>query len=156
MYYDTAGILPYRITLHKKVEFFLIHHGHPSSKGKDLGMWSIPKGEIEDGENPLDAAKREFKEETDQEAQEEFLQLTPILRRKNCTMYAWTCMIDINPEAIKSKIIECEWPPKSGKMKKYLEVDKAGWFPYEEAKQKINPKQVKFIEELMDKLSLKS
>lgn len=151
MYHNTAGILIYRLTPQNQIEFFLIHHGHPSNKRVDF--WSIPKGKIEINESPLQTARREFMEEIGLELQGELLELTPIQKNKMEMIYAWACSMEINPKSFKSKELELE---QKGRTIKYYEVDKAGWFSYEEAKQKINPKQEKFIDELMDKLSPKS
>lgn len=151
MYHNTAGILIYRLTPQNQIEFFLIHHGHPSNKRDDL--WSIPKGKIEINESPLQTARREFMEEIGLELQGELLELTPIQKNKMEMIYAWTCRMDINPESVKSKELELE---SNGKKIKYYEVDKADWFSYKQTKLRINLKQLGFIDELMDKLSLKS
>ena len=148
----SAGILLYR--LHKtEPEFFLVHPGGPFWAKKDLGTWSIPKGEFEVDEDLLGAAKREFKEETGTDLSGDFVELTPVLQKAGKQVYAWAVEGNIDASTIQSNTFKIEWPPKSGTWKSYPEVDKAGWFNATVAKEKINPAQVAFIEELMDKLS---
>jgi predicted NUDIX family NTP pyrophosphohydrolase len=150
----SAGILLYRIL--NKPEFFLVHPGGPFWAKKDLGAWSIPKGEFDDTEDALEAAKREFKEETGTDISGNFIPLAPITQKAGKQVYAWAVHGDIDAEAIQSNTFKMEWPPKSGQWKSYLEVDKAGWFDIETAKEKINPAQVVLIEELLEKLNLQN
>jgi predicted NUDIX family NTP pyrophosphohydrolase len=150
----SAGILLYRIL--NNPEFFLVHPGGPFWAKKDLGSWSIPKGEFDDTEDALTAAKREFKEETGTDISGNFIPLIPITQKAGKQVYAWAVQGDIDAEAIQSNTFKMEWPPKSGQWKSYLEVDKAGWFDIKTAKEKINPAQVVLIEELLEKLNLQN
>lgn len=148
---QSAGILLYRRT-NGATEFFLVHPGGPFFAKKDAGAWSIPKGEFDETEMPLEAAKREFHEETGKEIDGEFIALSPVKQKSGKTVFAFAVEGDIDPAKIISNTFEIEWPPKSGKMKTFPEVDKAAWFSAEEAKEKINPAQGGLINELMDKL----
>ena len=150
----SAGILLYRIL--NNPEFFLVHPGGPFWAKKDLGSWSIPKGEFDDTEDALTAAKREFKEETGTDISGNFIPLIPITQKAGKQVYAWAVQGDIDAEVIQSNTFKMEWPPKSGQWKSYLEVDKAGWFDIKTAKEKINPAQVVLIEELLEKLNLQN
>ena len=143
----SAGILLYRFR-EKQIEVFLVHPGGPFWAKKDLGAWSVPKGEFEPHENPLEAAKREFKEETGFEVSGNFIELTSVKQKSGKLIYVWASEGDFNPEEINSNLFEMEWPPKSGKRQAFPEVDKAMWFNVEEAKQKINAGQVPLILEL--------
>jgi predicted NUDIX family NTP pyrophosphohydrolase len=147
----SAGILLYR----KKdnlFEVFLIHPGGPFWKGKETGAWSIPKGEFAEGEEPLAAARREFKEETGQEIAGNFLELETIQQKGGKLVFAWAVEGDLDADKIVSNSFRQEWPYKSGKWQTFPEVDKAGWFSPEEARKKINPAQAAFIDDLIAKL----
>jgi predicted NUDIX family NTP pyrophosphohydrolase len=146
----SAGIVVYRFK--ENVQIFLVHPGGPYFKNKDAGVWSIPKGEYEEAEDPLLAAKREFREETGFELQGDFIELQPVKQKGGKTVYAWAIEFDLDERAITSNTFAIEWPPKSGKIKDFPEIDKAGWFTVEEAKENINPAQFKLIEELLEKL----
>src|SRR5258705_251528 len=148
---QSAGILLYRIR-NKTLELFLVHPGGPFFAKKDHGAWSIPKGEFENDEEPLAAATREFKEETGMELSGEFIQLGSIKQKSGKIVYAWAVEGDIDPEKIKSNSFEIEWPPKSGKMKRFPEIAKAAWLNLNEAIVKINSGQLALIKELEDKL----
>ena len=145
---QSAGILLYRKTA-CKTEVFLVHPGGPFFKNKDLGAWSIPKGEFLDDEDALAAAKREFEEETGKAIEGDFFELKPVRLKSGKTVYAWAVEGDIDHEAITSNLFEMEWPPKSGKKQSFPEIDRAGWFEVDEAKLKINGAQAGFIEELI-------
>jgi len=144
---QSAGILIYRKT-GGKMQVFLVHPGGPFFKNKDLGAWSIPKGEFLDDEDPLTAAKREFEEETGQVINGDFIELGSVRLKSGKTVYAWAVEGDIDPEAIISNLFEIEWPPKSGKKQSFPEIDRASWFELEEARLKINGAQAGFIDEL--------
>ncbi len=146
---QSAGILLYRNKT-TRLEIFLIHPGGPFFKHKDEGAWSIPKGEFLDGEEPLAAAKREFLEETGQPIDGNFIKLTPVQLKSGKIIHAWAVEGDINHQNIISNHFEMEWPPKSGKMMSFPEVDKAGWFDADMAKLKLNAAQVRLVEELED------
>ena len=109
----------------KNVEFFLVHPGGPFWQKKDLGAWTIPKGEIHDDEDPLSAAQREFNEETGCSISGQFLELAPTRQKAGKTIYAWAVEGDLDPMTIQSNTFKLEWPPKSGKFKDFPEVDKA-------------------------------
>jgi predicted NUDIX family NTP pyrophosphohydrolase len=147
----SAGILLYR----KKdslIEVFLVHPGGPFWRGKEKGAWSIPKGEFTEDEDPLTVAKREFNEETGQTIDGNFVELTPIKQKGGKMVYAWAVEGDADAETIVSNTFKTEWPYKSGKWVTIPEVDKAGWFSTEEAREKINPAQAELIEDLMKRL----
>lgn len=145
----SAGILLFR-RLNNKIEFFLVHPGGPFWKNKDEGAWTIPKGEMEEEEDGLATAKREFKEETGIEIDGNFRELTPIKQKAGKMVYAWAIEGNIDANNITSNSFKLEWPPKSGKWINVPEVDKAGWFSIEESKQKINPAQIPLINELSE------
>jgi predicted NUDIX family NTP pyrophosphohydrolase len=148
---QSAGILLFR-RMNKAVEFFLVHPGGPFWAKKDLGAWSIPKGEFVEGEVALDAAIREFKEETGYALKGNFIPLTPRKQKSGKLIHAWALQHNVDEEKIVSNDFEMEWPPRSGKMKAFPEVDRAGWFEMEEAQHKIIPGQKGFLEELALKL----
>ncbi len=145
----SAGIVAYRTK--KSFEVFLVHPGGPYFKNKDAGVWSIPKGEYAEDEDPLLSAKREFLEETGFELNGNFLELQPVKQKGGKTVYAWAIEFDLDEQKVSSNTFLIEWPPKSGIMKAFPEIDKAAWFTVKEAKEKINPAQFKFIEELAEK-----
>ena len=146
---QSAGILLYRNN-NARLEVFLVHPGGPFFKNKDEGSWSIPKGEFLDDEEALAAAKREFEEETGQKiVNGNFIRLTPVTQKSGKIVHAWAIEGDIDHEVIESNLFEMEWPPKSGKMASFPEVDRAAWFDANTAKIKVNPAQAKLIEELV-------
>jgi predicted NUDIX family NTP pyrophosphohydrolase len=147
----SAGILLYR-KKNNFIEVFLVHPGGPFWKNKDKGAWSIPKGEFTKDEDPLTVAKREFNEETGQAVAGDFVELTPIKQKGGKMVYAWAVEGDADAEQIVSNAFKQEWPYKSGKWITIPEVDKAGWFGVEEAKEKMNPAQLDLIEELVTRL----
>lgn len=144
---QSAGILLYR-KVNNQLQVFLVHPGGPFYKNKDDGAWSIPKGEFLDNEDALLAAKREFLEETGQSINGEFIKLKPVKLKSGKTVHAWTIEGDIDHEVIVSNLFEMEWPPRSGKMVSFAEVDRAAWFEPAVAKIKINPAQIALIDEL--------
>jgi predicted NUDIX family NTP pyrophosphohydrolase len=124
----SAGILLYR-RRNLTLEVFLVHPGGPFWKNKDAGVWSIPKGEYETGEDPLAAALREFEEETGVHlAAERFLPLGEIKQSGGKSVTAWALEGDIDAARIRSNLFAIEWPPRSGKKEQFPEVDRAGWF----------------------------
>jgi predicted NUDIX family NTP pyrophosphohydrolase len=149
----SAGILLYRFT-NKIIEFFLVHPGGPFFINKDAGSWSIPKGEFSETENPFDAAIREFKEETGIDLIGEAEELSSIKQKSGKQVFAWAIEGNLDPQKISSNSFTLEWPPKSGKFRDYPEIDKGEWFNYHVARQKINPAQTLFIDELIKKLNL--
>ncbi|TWJ00684.1 putative NUDIX family NTP pyrophosphohydrolase [Mucilaginibacter frigoritolerans] len=145
---QSAGILLFR-RINNQLQFFLVHPGGPFFKNKDLGTWSIPKGEFLDDEKALDAAKREFFEETGSSIDGDFILLNPVILKSGKKVYAWALEGDINHDNIVSNQFEIEWPPKSGKKQSFPEIDKGAWFDFETAKQKINAAQVAFVDQIM-------
>jgi len=115
---------------------------------KDLGFWGIPKGEIDEGEDALSAARREFEEETGFKAGGAVLPLTPVTQKGGKTVQAWAVEGDCDPKKMKSNMFTMEWPPRSNRRQEFPEVDRAGWFSLDEAKRKINPAQISFLDEL--------
>jgi len=150
----SAGILAYRLK-NELMEVFLVHPGGPFFYGKDLGAWSIPKGEFDDMEIPLVAAKREFLEETGFVPDGNFIELSPVKLKSGKFVFAWAVDRDIDETKIKSNVFEMEWPPKSGKLREFSEIDKAEWFDISEAIKKINQNQAAFLEELDKLLTIK-
>lgn len=148
---QSAGILLYR-RKSNRIEFFLVHPGGPFWQKKDNGAWSIPKGEFTDNEKALEAAKREFEEETGITLSGNFIELTPIRQKAGKLIYAWALEGDVDASSILSNSFEIEWPPGSGRYKEFPEVDKAEWFGEEQAKEKIDPAQVGLVVELLQKL----
>jgi len=149
----SAGILLYRLK-NRVLEVLLVHPGGPFWAKKDFGSWSIPKGEFTDGENALEAAKREFREEVGVEFSGEFIELSPIKHKSGKLVFAWASERDIDARLIKSNTFEMVWPPKSGKRQQFPEIDRGEWFSVPEAKLKINENQAALIDELANKLNL--
>ncbi len=148
----SAGLLIYRHRA-RAVEVLLAHPGGPLWAKKDAAAWSIFKGELDADEEPLEAAKREFEEETSQPAPTgELMELTPIKRSDGKTIYAWAVEADYDPATIISNTFSMEWPPHSGKQAEFPENDRAEWFDVETAKTKLHSGQEAFITELMDRL----
>ncbi|SEW51066.1 NUDIX domain-containing protein [Chitinophaga arvensicola] len=145
---QSAGILLIRY-VHDTPEFFLVHPGGPFFARKDAGWWTVPKGELMPGEEPLAAAIREFEEETGYQPVGPFTPLTPVVQKGGKQVLCWAATGAPDPEKITSNTFEIEWPPKSGKRKTYPEVDKAGWFTYDAAKLLLNQKQVAFLDEAL-------
>jgi predicted NUDIX family NTP pyrophosphohydrolase len=150
---QSAGLLLYRVT-NKNLEVFLAHPGGPFYTKKDLGSWSIPKGEFNEEEQPLDAAKREFFEETGLSVSGEFDELTPIKQKSGKKVFAWAVECNVDSSQVKSNTFAIEFPPKTGKMQEFPEIDRAEWFSVPIAKQKIISYQVDLISELAKKLGM--
>ncbi len=148
---QSAGILLYRFE-EMTLQVFLIHPGGPFWAKKDDGAWQIPKGEFTD-EAPLVAAKREFFEETGFAIEGKFTALTPIRQTGGKMVFAFTLEGDCDAEAIRSNDYEMEWPPSSGKKKKFPEVDRACWFNIEEARRKILQSQLPLLNELNENVA---
>ncbi len=143
----SAGILLYK-RKDGELRFFLIHPGGPFFAGKDDGAWSIPKGEPDEGEDPFAAARREFREETGCSVDGEFRPLAPVTQKGGKTVLAWAVEGDCDAERIVSNTFRLEWPPRSGRMQEFPEVDRAGWFSLDEAKRRINPAQIALLLQL--------
>ena len=132
----SAGVLLYRRRT-DGVEVFLVHPGGPFWARKDAGAWTIPKGEIEPGEEPLAAALREFSEETGSVVDGAFQPLGSVRMRSGKVVFAWACEGDIDPATIRSNVFTMEWPPRSGRQQQFPEADRAAWFPLTEARKRI-------------------
>ena len=144
---QSAGILLFR-KRNSNIEVFLVHPGGPYWKNKDIGAWSIPKGELEEGDIPLERAQLEFKEETGIEIDGDFIELLPVKQKAGKIVYAWAVEGNIAADSIVSNTIPIEWPPRSGKKVEIPEVDKGAWFEIHIAQQKINPAQVDLLLQL--------
>ncbi|HEX4265061.1 MAG TPA: NUDIX domain-containing protein [Verrucomicrobiae bacterium] len=143
----SAGLLMYRMR-QSELEFLLAHPGGPFWKDRDAGAWTIPKGEIQPGEGPLSAAKLEFEEEIGFKPEGHFIELKPITQKGGKIVHGWAFEGECDTACIRSNMFQMEWPPRSGKFQSYPEVDRACFFRMEEAKRKINPAQIAFLEEL--------
>lgn len=144
---QSAGILLFRTTSNR-LEVLLVHPGGPFFKNKDLGSWSIPKGEFLDDEDALLAARREFKEETSFDVDGDFIKLKPVKLKSGKNIDAWALEGDIDADALVSNTFEIQWPPSSGRVQAFPEIDKAAWFTVAAARDKINPAQFALVEEL--------
>jgi len=144
---QSAGILAYRRS-GDEWQVFLVHPGGPFWAKKDLGAWSMPKGEFPEEEDALLAAKREFREEVGQDIEGSFVALEPRRQKSGKTIHAWVVEGDVDETSVVSNEFEMEWPPRSGKTQRFPEVDRGQWFALPEARTRINPGQVAFLEEL--------
>lgn len=144
---QSAGLILYRYR-QGLVEVFLAHPGGPFWAKKDLGAWSIPKGEFSPEEDAPAAARREFREETGFAVAGDFVAMTPIRQPSGKLIHAWALEGDCDPGAIRSNTFSVEWPPRSGMQQEFPEVDRAEWFLMEVAKEKISKGQFGFLEEL--------
>ncbi|MDX1697410.1 MAG: NUDIX domain-containing protein [Thiohalobacterales bacterium] len=150
----SAGLLIYREKSGHK-EVFLVHPGGPYWTNRDIAAWSIPKGEFEEDEEPLHAARREFSEETGLEVPAGIpLPLEPVKQPSRKVVHAWYLEGNVDTRAVRSNLFEMEWPPGSGKMQEFPEVDKAEWYSLAEAKLKIHKGQVALIEQLEEALEI--
>ena len=143
----SAGLLSYRMN-RGSTEVFLVHPGGPFWANKDDGAWSIPKGEFAAGEDPLEAAKREFREETSLIVVGEYRPLKPLRQQGGNIVYAWAVQSDLEAAAVKSNTFSMEWPRGSGKMREFPEIDRAEWFKIDLARRKILKSQLDLLEQL--------
>jgi predicted NUDIX family NTP pyrophosphohydrolase len=143
----SAGLLMYRET-QGQIEVFLVHPGGPFWANKDEGAWSIPKGEFSEDEEPLEAAKREFREETGFVAKGEFQPLAPLKQPSGKMVYIWAVKGDVDARALKSNTFSLEWPRGSGKVAEFPEVDRAAWFTIGIARRKLLKGQIAFLDQL--------
>ena len=133
------------------LEVLLAHPGGPFFAHKDEGWWTVPKGMVDAGEEPLDAARREFTEETSfPAAAAEFLPLGQVRQKGGKTVVAWAFEGDCDPATLASNAYRVEWPPKSGQWKSFPEVDRAQWFDLAEARRRINAAQAAFLDRLVE------
>ena len=146
----SAGLLMYRRTEAGSLEVLLAHPGGPFWRGKDEGAWTIPKGEYDENEEPLAAAIREFGEETAFAVSPPFLPLGEIVQKSRKRITAWAFAGDCDPTQLRSNTFEIEWPPRSGRMRSFPEIDRVEWLALDAARRKINPAQCA----LLDRLSL--
>jgi predicted NUDIX family NTP pyrophosphohydrolase len=150
----SAGLVVYRLT-NGRPEVLLAHMGGPFHAKKDNGHWSIPKGLIDEGEDSLATAKREFTEELGLPAPDgDFVELDEIEQHNNKTVTAWAVKADIDVSDIKSNTFEMEWPPRSGQKQEFPEIDRADWFDLAEAGQKVIKGQAALFEKLAQKLDI--
>lgn len=145
----SAGLLMYR-TQDGKLQVLLVHPGGPLFKNKDDGAWTIPKGEIEPGEDLLEAAKREFQEETGVTPTGTFTTLTPIKQKGGKIVHAWAFQGDCDPGAIVSNKFTMEWPARSGQQMEFPEIDRANFFDVAGASQKIKAAQMDLVSQLQE------
>lgn len=149
----SAGIALYRGSP-PDLEVLLVHPGGPLWARRDAGAWSIPKGEYEDGEDPAGAARREFTEELGSPAPEgELVDLGEVKQRSGKLVRGWALRGDLDASAITSNTFALEWPPRSGRMREFPEVDRAQWFTLEQARERINSAQVPLLDRLEQALS---
>ena len=148
----SAGVLVFRGAL-PELEVLLAHPGGPYWSKKDAGAWTIPKGEFLDDEEPLAAARREFEEEMGSPIDGEFLELDPLRQPTGKVVYAWAVRGDFDPARLSSNLFSMEWPPKSGRQQEFPEVDRAAWFSIAEARVRILPGQMPFLDALLMRIT---
>jgi predicted NUDIX family NTP pyrophosphohydrolase len=132
------------------IEVLLVHPGGPIWAKRDLGAWGIPKGEVLEGEEWLEAAKREFKEELGITCEGLFVPLGSVTQKGGKVIHAWAVEGDVDVSEIRSNTFRLEWPPRSGNQREYPEVDKAAFVPIDEAGERINAAQIPFLERLRE------
>ena len=151
---QSAGLLVYKIE-DGQIKVLIAHMGSPWWANKDKGAWTIPKGGLEEGEEPIAAARREFKEELGYDAPAgELIELGSIDQKNNKTVTAWAVEGDVDTSKIVSNTFEAEWPPRSGKTQEYPEVDRAAYFNLDEAAEKLIPEQIPLLERLAERLKM--
>lgn len=149
----SAGLLLFR-SVSGALEVLLVHPGGPFWASKDEGAWSIPKGEFGAGEEPLEAARREFREETGAAPPEgELVALAPVRQRSGKIVHAWAVSGQFDVATLKSNHFTLEWPPKSGTERDFPEIDRAEWFSLERARRKLSPGQRPLLAEFERKLA---
>ena len=148
----SAGLVLFRRGA-KGLEIFLAHPGGPLWKSRDIGAWTIPKGLIDEGEDPLVAARREFREETGIDAKGPFLPLGTIRQKAGKVVHGWAWEGDADASATTSNSARIEWPRKSGRWVSYPEIDRCAWFSAAAAREKMNPAQAEFIGRLEELLA---
>jgi predicted NUDIX family NTP pyrophosphohydrolase len=144
----SAGILLFRHGT-GGIEVLLVHPGGPWWARKDEGAWSIPKGEYGDAEDPLEAARREFKEELGNPPSGDPLPLGEVKQKGGKVVGAWGVQGDLDPAGVHSNTFEMEWPPRSGQRQSFPEIDRAEWFSVDAAREKLNPAQHPFLDRLL-------
>jgi predicted NUDIX family NTP pyrophosphohydrolase len=152
----SAGILLYRRS-GDEPEVLIVHPGGPFWASKDAGVWSIPKGEYDDTEEALVCALREFEEETGTAIDPaEPIELGAVKQKSGKVVTAWAAEGDLDADAIRSNTFRTQWPPGSGRWATFPEVDRAGWFGLDEAREKLNPAQAEFVDRLEERLATRS
>ncbi|MDQ2678783.1 MAG: NUDIX domain-containing protein [Actinomycetota bacterium] len=145
----SAGLLLFRRTGDAGVEVLVVHPGGPFWARKDLGAWSLPKGEYDDDEDPGVCARREFAEELGTAPPDgELFDLGEVRLKSGKVVVAWAVEGDLDVDTVVSNVFETEWPPRSGRRQEFPEVDRAEWFPLDEARQRLNPAQAAFVDRL--------
>lgn len=147
----SAGVLIHR-GRGESLELLLVHPGGPYWERKDGGAWTVPKGEYEEGESPLAAARRELLEETGLAPEGEFTELATVRQRSGKIVTVFAVEADCDPALIHSNAFSMEWPPRSGTMREFPEIDRAGWFTVDEAREKILAAQRPIIDALIARL----
>jgi predicted NUDIX family NTP pyrophosphohydrolase len=148
----SAGILLYRLT-GEGPEVLLVHPGGPFWAKRDEGVWSIPKGEYGEDDDPLTAALREFEEETGTPLEPgELVELGSVKQKSGKVVVAWAIRGDLDADAIHSNTFAMEWPPRSGRTAEFPEVDRAGWFDPSAARRKLVEAQAAFVDRLLERL----
>ncbi len=153
----SAGILLYRYR-GSVLEVLLVHPGGPFWARKEEGAWMIPKGVLGEGEEPMAAARREFREETGQAPPETLIPLEPVQQKGGKWVYAFAGKGDLNPDSLKSNTFELEWPPRSGRRQAFPEIDRAAWYDLPTARRKILAAQAPLLDQLeaLDQTQLRS
>ena len=152
----SAGLVVYHY-FDSVLKVLLVHPGGPFFINKDEGVWSIPKGEYAEGEDPLTVARREFNEETGNViSSSSFIELTPVKIKSGKVISAWAVPGYFEQPFISSNLFSMEWPYKSGKWQQFYETDGAAYFTIEEAREKMNAGQIPLLNELMEKLNIKN
>ena len=141
----SAGLLMFRRTP-GGVQVLLAHPGGPFWRARDAGAWTLPKGEYEAPEEPLDAARREFTEETGFAAAAPFLPLGEVVQKSGKRILAWAFEGNCDPAQLRSNTVEIEWPPRSGHLQEFPEIDRVEWFTLDEARRRIHPAQGALLE----------
>lgn len=149
---QSAGILVYR-TSARGLEVLIAHPGGPIFRKRDEGAWTIPKGEIEAGEEPLAAARRELAEETGYVLGGPYLPLGTVKQKSGKIVHAWACPGDVEPAELKSNRFDMQWPPRSGRIQSFPEVDRVAYFDPDTARVKLNLAQSELVLRLIAALS---
>jgi predicted NUDIX family NTP pyrophosphohydrolase len=148
----SAGILLYRLAGNAP-EVLLVHPGGPFWARRDAGVWSIPKGEYDDAEDPQACALREFEEETGSALPPgRLIDLGEVRQKSGKLVTAWAAEGDLDADAVRSNTFTMEWPPRSGSTAEFPEIDRAGWFGVDAAREKLNPAQTEFLDRLLERL----
>jgi predicted NUDIX family NTP pyrophosphohydrolase len=147
----SAGIVLHRAG-EAGLEVLLVHPGGPFWAKKDLGAWSIPKGEYEEGEDPRACALREFEEETGTPLDaQELVELGAVVQKAGKEVTAWAARGDLDPASVRSNSFTMEWPPRSGRQQEFPEIDRAQWFTLDEARDKLVPAQAELLDRLVER-----